>query len=603
MLVDLSNPEVRDGSSSDDPGPKSRLRPQLLDSLLCVGIFCAAIAIIWPVVELATDDDFAYSKMALAFSRTGHFVFNGWETTMVGWQVAWGALFIRLFGDSYLCLRFSTIVLGILLIWLLHRVLLRAGVTGAAAVFGTLTVVLSPLFLPMATSYMTDVPALLCIVVCVYGCQRALRARSDKTALLWLCGSAALNVLDGTVRQIAWLGTLVMVPSAFWLLRERKRFKIAAVITWLLSVLAIALFMIWFLRQPYVLPEHIIRGQITAVVFWRMLRLCVYGSLEVLCFSLPVLVAWIFEVRKLSRRRKLQIVGLCVALCPLLLWAVHYNKIQGRLPPWSANVVSRYGILWSAPLMGDKPEILPVTITSLVAIVLLISLGGFLLWIVSFRRRDRIAAFSPPANRTELSLRESCVLLLPFAAAYFALMLPRAAFPSLFSDVFDRYYLPLIMVAVILLLRLLREHTREIPVTCYVVLLLFSFFSITGTHDLFSTYRASAAARSEIEAAGVSPSNISGPWQEDGSNQILAQGYINDDRLENPPHAFQKPLHPELEKCDYWYAPLVPALHFRYVLTVEKLKCLTPSQFPDVTYTTWLPPYQRTVYVERNPEH
>jgi hypothetical protein len=120
---------------------------------------------------------------------------------------------------------------------------------------------------------------------------------------------------------------------------------------------------------------------------------------------------------------------------------------------------------------------------------------------------------------------------------------------------------------------------------------------------LFSTYRASAAARSEIEAAGVSPSNISGPWQEDGSNQILAQGYINDDRLENPPHAFQKPLHPELEKCDYWYAPLVPALHFRYVLTVEKLKCLTPSQFPDVTYTTWLPPYQRTVYVERNPEH
>jgi hypothetical protein len=62
-------------------------------------------------------------------------------------------------------------------------------------------------------------------------------------------------------------------------------------------------------------------------------------------------------------------------------------------------------------------------------------------------------------------------------------------------------------------------------------------------------------------------------------------------------------LHPELEKCDYWYAPLVPALHFRYVLTVEKLKCLTPSQFPDVTYTTWLPPYQRTVYVERNPEH
>jgi hypothetical protein len=571
--------------------------------LLCLGIYGAAIAIVWPVVELATDDDFAYAKVALIFARTGHLVFNGWETAMVGWQVAWGALFIRLFGYSYLTLRLSTIVLGALLTLLLHRVLLRAGVRGAAAVFGTVTVVLSPLFLPMVTSYMTDVPALLCILVCIYGCQRALRASSDRTALLWLCGSAALNLLDGTVRQIVWLGTLVIVPSAFWLLRGRKGFKLAAVITWILSVLSIALMMIWFLRQPYVLQEHIIRGSITGLTLRHILRLCVYGPLEVFCFSLPVLVAWIYAARVLSRRHKLQIIALCAAAAPFLLWATHYNKVQGRLPPWSANVVTRYGVLWSIPLIGERPEILPIAITSLIAIVLLISLFGFLVWLGSRLRRGRLGAYSYTPQTGELSIRETCVLVLPFSLTYLALLMPRAAFPSTFSDVFDRYYLPLVMVAVILLLRLLRERTRELPVACYVMLLIFSFFSIADTHDVFIAYRATAVARSRVEAAGVSPYNISGPWQEDGSNQIALQGYLNDDRIANPPHAFQRPLHPELESCHYWWGPVVPALHSQYVLTIEKLKCLAPSQFPDVTYTTWLPPFHRTIYIERNPEH
>jgi hypothetical protein len=604
MLVGLSNPEAREGSSSDEGGVNSRLRrSELWASLLCLAIYSAAVAIIWPVVELATDDDFAYAKIALIFEQTGHFVFNGWETAMVGWQVVWGALFIRLFGYSYLTLRLSTIVLAALLTLLLHRVLLRAGVRGAAAVLGTLTVVLSPLFLPMVTSYMTDIPALLCILVCLYGCQRALRASSDKTALLWLCGSAALNVLDGTVRQIVWLGTLVIVPSAFWLLRKRKGFKMAAVITWLLSVLSIALMMMWFLHQPYVLQEHIIRGSITGRTIRRILRLCVYGPMEVFCLSLPVLVAWIYAVRVLSRRRKLQIIALCAAVTPFLLWAAHYNKVQGRLPPWSANVVSPYGILWSIPLMGDRPVTLSISITSLIAIVLLISLFGFLLWLSMRLKHGRLDAHSEPSQENELSIHETGVLVLPFSLTYLALLMPRAAFPSTFSDVFDRYYLPLMMFAVILLLRLLRERRQEIPVVCYVMLLLFSFFSITDTHDLFAAYRATAVARSRVEAAGVSPYNISGPWQEDGSNQIAVQGYLNDARITNPPNAFQPPLHPELESCHYWWGPVVPALHFQYALTVEKLKCLVPSQFPDVTYTTWLPPFHRTIYIERNPEH
>jgi hypothetical protein len=606
MLVDLSKTDEVSGPqesvrSITDSRPR---HSQLWWSLFCVAIYGVAVTAIWPVVELATDDDFAYAKMALTFARTGHFVFNGWETAMVGWQVAWGALFIHLFGYSFLTLRLSVVILGALFTLLFHRVLLRTGVTGGAAVFGTLTVVLSPLFLPMAASYMTDVPSLLCILLSLYGCQRALRARSDRAALAWLCGSAALNVLDGTVRQIAWLGALVIVPSGFWLLRNRRRFKAIGIVTWILSLLSIALLTIWFLHQPYVLPEHILRGPITFLVIRHLLRIFAYAPLEVLCFSLPVLVAWIFELRALGRRRKIQIITLCAVITPLLLVAAHYNKIQGRLPPWSANVVSRYGILWSIPLLGDRPDTLPISITSMVAIVLLASLTGFVIWLKKNASKDwfRRHVHEQPSRHDELSLYETAVLVLPFSLIYFTLLLPRAAYPSLFSDVFDRYYLPLIFVAVLLLLRLLREQQRKIPVSCYAMLLLFSFFSVAATHDLFIAYRAIASIRSELKASGVALSTVSGPWQEDGRNQIDAQGYLNDDRLENPPGAYQLSLNPPLDQCHYWFGPLLPALHFRYVLTIERLQCLVPSRYPDVTYRTWLPPFRRTIYIERNPD-
>jgi hypothetical protein len=450
---------------------------------------------------------------------------------------------------------------------------------------------------------MTDVPALLCLLVSLYGCQRALRATRDRAALAWLCGSAALNVVDGTVRQIAWLGALVIVPSAFWLLRKRKGFKTAGVVTWCLSSLSIALLMAWFLRQPYALPEHIIRGNLDGLAVWHILRISVYGTLEVMCFSLPVLIAWIFELRFLNRRRWLQIVGLCAVSAPLLLLAAHYNKIQGRLPPWSANVVTRYGILWSIPLLGDRPQILPITITSIIAVVLIASLAGFVIWLRRNVRKDwlRSRLRERSGRSEELSLPETCVLLLPFTIIYFGLLLPRAAFPSMFFDVWDRYYLPLILAAVILLLRLLKQKQHEVPVICYAALLAFSFFSITATHDMFCAYRATASVRAALEANGVAPSAISGPWEEDGANQIIAQGYVNDNRIVNPPGAYRPIENAPLLNCGYWFGPLVPALHFHYVLMAQKMKCVVPAQYPDVTYTTWLPPYRRTIYIEREP--
>jgi 4-amino-4-deoxy-L-arabinose transferase-like glycosyltransferase len=156
------------------------------NGILCVLLVAVCAMAIYPVVDGPWSDDFSYIKTALDFERTGKVLYNGWATAMLGWLIPWGALFIKLFGFSFTILRVSLFPIAAATIYLLHQILRRFGIDPQNADFGTLAIGLSPLFLLMATNYMTDVPGLLVILVCIYMCQRAVAARTDNRALLWL---------------------------------------------------------------------------------------------------------------------------------------------------------------------------------------------------------------------------------------------------------------------------------------------------------------------------------------------------------------------------------------------------------------------------------
>ena len=192
------------------------------NGLICACIVAACVLLTYPVAEMGFQDDWSYIRTALEFARTGHFVYNGWATAMLGWIIPWSALFIKVFGFSFTLVRLSMLPVTMACVYLFHANLVRFGIRERNAVLGALTLGLSPIFLPMAASYMTDVAGLFVIVLCLYLCQRAVVAQSDRAVVLWLCCAAASNVVGGTVRQISWLGALVMVPSTAWLLRSRR---------------------------------------------------------------------------------------------------------------------------------------------------------------------------------------------------------------------------------------------------------------------------------------------------------------------------------------------------------------------------------------------
>lgn len=271
------------------PEPSHAVR----NGIICACAPAAALLVSRPVAEMGFVDDWSYVKTAFVFARTGHIVYNGWATAMLGWTIPWAALFIKLFGFSFTAVRLSTIPLAMASVYLLHASLVRFGVAGRNAIVGALTLGLSPLFLPLAASYMTDVGGLFCILLCLYLCQRAVAAHSNKATILWLACAALTNIAAGTVRQIAWLGALVMVPSTAWLLRKRAAVKPVALLLWIASVVSVLACMRWFERQPYSIAENIIQGPVTGTMFGHMLAELLKALLCLALVTFPILAAWI----------------------------------------------------------------------------------------------------------------------------------------------------------------------------------------------------------------------------------------------------------------------------------------------------------------------
>lgn len=69
-------------------------------TLLCIAALLLCVLICHPVAEGGVDDDWAYIWSARALAQTHHIHYQGWATTMLGWQLYIGALFIKIFGSG-----------------------------------------------------------------------------------------------------------------------------------------------------------------------------------------------------------------------------------------------------------------------------------------------------------------------------------------------------------------------------------------------------------------------------------------------------------------------------------------------------------------------
>src|SRR5690348_9921925 len=106
--------------------------------LLCMLLFVAGAALVQPFLEMGVNDDWSYTYTAREFLTTGHITYNGWATAMLGPQVFWAALFIKLFGFSFLAVRSTTFIVALASIPALYYSAREIGLEPSYAAFATI---------------------------------------------------------------------------------------------------------------------------------------------------------------------------------------------------------------------------------------------------------------------------------------------------------------------------------------------------------------------------------------------------------------------------------------------------------------------------------
>jgi hypothetical protein len=581
----------------DKGGTPVNKKTDLWCALLCAAVILACAFAAWPFAELPFNDDFSYAFTARKLAQTGHLVYNGWASAALVPQAYWGALFIKIFGFSFTVLRLSMLPIAAAAGMAAYALGRKCGLRPDLAILAALTLCLSPLFLPLATSFMTDIGGLLFALLALYAVVAAGQARSSASAIRWMALAVALALVGGTLRQIMWMTAITGLPCVIWLRRRERATVIAGIVGWALMVVGAWATLKWFAAQPFSISEQPISVAIErfreqpTVLFRNVWSLVLTLGLA----TLPVIVA---SVSALPRLRLWQWM-LAVGIFGAILIARHQHWIPGTAP-WIGNTITWNGVMGGGEgttLGPGRPPMLPgklwASISMVVYVALAIGIALVAHWLIEEARaenRFRRLKNLPPSDWV-------VAMLLVFALGYFALVLPRSAY----GRAYDRYVLPLYpCVTIPLLLMRQRAEGKANPqrtflmrnsyLVGWIFLTCFTAFAVAATQEVISLARARVVATSELTRTGIPKTEIDAGFEYTYWSQLEAWGYINDWRLKKPPGAHKDGFGP------------LPACHLTYRVEFKDRPLRPdekPTKYASVSYFSLLPPFHRTLVIRQ----
>jgi hypothetical protein len=347
---------------SQDRATHSTSPVDIRNALLCGLAVVIAVALTLPISESPFNDDFSYSTTVRHLLKTGSLTYNGWASASLIAQAYWGLIWVKLFGFSLTVLRLSTVPLAAAAISICYLLARRAGLLPRFAIFASLVLGLSPLYVPEACSFMTDAPGLFCIMVSLYAVIRAIETPHTGRVIGWLAVALIVGFVGGTGRQIVWLVPMALVPYLAWLRRHDLVIVSCAIIGWILVIAGALLTLHWFNHQPYSIPENSIRSDLRlawhhkAHYFFTVLAI----GLTLLWVILPALWGLL---RNWNATRAT--IALVLFIGPALILP---KRPRYAMVPWLPNTLNPRGILGGAELAGDRPMALPLWVRIVFAV-------------------------------------------------------------------------------------------------------------------------------------------------------------------------------------------------------------------------------------------
>lgn len=453
-------------------------------ALAILAAYVIPLLIVRPTLHRALIDDWNYQLSVRHLVNQHQLWVAPWTAATLVFQIFWGALFAWPFGVGPIALRISTLVAsfgGTLATYGLCREL---EVTPRRAVIGGLAVWFNPITFSLSYTFMTDVPYLALMTAAIYAIVRASRR-----------GSLGLLVVGSTLAGLAFLvrqqGILIPLAAFAWFLvtpprwfRARPYRASAALLGPCLLAVQEYYLWIWSRGMPATQGDYFsdIRRAGWSGTLDLSIKIAIVGLFFVGLFILPITIGSLAELPVAWRRASnTWRGGIMVGFACLILWTrwyyVEHNGRSFPFIPWGGMIhEDGLGVLDS---VGVRPFFFTNTIWLALGILCALSAAAGAVLIAGGER-----GVAPAATGRTPSTSWLAGLVGAFGVGQFLGVIPPSLHIIQFIT-FDRYFIPLLPLAVALVLWSLRGFTF-VPGIALAVLVLLGVVNLLGVQDWFA---------------------------------------------------------------------------------------------------------------------
>ena len=488
--------------------------------LLGVGVLYLLALLIIPVMTpVAIGDDWVYARSVEILINEGRVRILDLSVVTLVWQVLWGGLFAAILGPTFGAMRLSTVVITGIAGIACYGACRQIGANRGRAALGAALYLFNPLLFSISYSFMSDAHFVGLLTISTFFYLRGLRPDHP---------SIPFTLLGAFVAGLAFLerqqGALIPLAVVTYLLLSGRMRLSRAGLDLFAQVVAVPaamtiLYYLWF-RFIHGIPKaqgDFLQKVIDTGVGGALLlagRLAVIEVAYIGLFLLPLTLAVSLALPHLLRAMR------PLGWAAFALWTAFIVGSgivfwqSGRRMPYIPHYLAPYG-LGSYDLRGGRPWLIEqrgmdiatiVTALGALLVGLLLCVGLSTLW----RRRALPVqnAIEQRSDNEAITARAGAGLTLALAFWQIIGVLPQSftfqnwTFRGYNAPSLDRYLLPLLPLAVILLLWAIRE-VRVILPAAWILALGMAIFSIVGTRDFLVFHTAVWDLARQLNREGV----------------------------------------------------------------------------------------------------
>ena len=558
-----------------------------------LGCFAISAFIVPTLVPVAIGDDWVYARSVEILVQQHHLKILDLSVATLVFQAVWGAIFSEIFGLSLGVMRLSTVVLVGLSGAACYGLCRELGVSKVRSALGALVYLFNPLAYVLAFTFMTDPHFTALLVISTFFYARGLKPDQMRPWSI-LAGSTVAG-FGFLVRQH---GALIPFAVVLYLLVARRLRPSRAGVVLFLQVVAIPAAMtigyyLWITQFAGVPREQQTFLRTARLAgwngTWQLVRwLTFLVTMYVGAFALPVMVAALFRLPRLVRSvPPLGWVIVCVWE-GIVIFGAAWFSISGR---WPASTRMPYIPQYVNPWQLGPPDFRagrPWMFTNLHILdwVTIACAASSLVFILALASRVKMPA-TPD--------RAAAGLVLMVTGWQAVGILPPSYHFRTWSVAMDRYFLPLVPLAVCLALWALRDLWLPLPLA-WIAAALIAVFSVAGTRDLLVFQNAAWNLARYANANGIPDTKLDAGAAWDGYHLW---------EYSNAHHIGPRTPAKTMSERPWWTNLFAPATDSSYVISTVPLPGYVVVA--RVEYSAWLVPTPTYLFLSRrdgvSPKH